>query len=65
MHALQAALSLLSKKLRVVIVLHELEGLSYEEIAEILDISAGTVKSRISRAREELKKILHQHMEQK
>ena len=65
MHALQAALNLLSKKLRVVIVLHELEGLSYEEIAEILDISAGTVKSRISRAREELKKILHQHMEQK
>ena len=65
MHALQADLTLLSKKLRVVIVLHELEGLSYEEIAEILDISVGTVKSRISRAREELKKILHQPMEQK
>jgi len=56
MQALQTALSCLSNKLRVVIVLNELEGLSYEEIAEVLDVSVGTVKSRISRAREELKK---------
>ena len=52
------ALSRLSNKLRVVIVLKEVEGLSYEEISETLDISLGTVKSRISRAREELRSFL-------
>jgi RNA polymerase sigma-70 factor (ECF subfamily) len=56
MQALWVALNRLSKKLRAVIVLKELEGLSYEEIAEVLDVSVGTVKSRISRAREELTK---------
>lgn len=65
MHALQAALNILSNKLRVVIVLNEVEGLSYEEIAEILDVSVGTVKSRISRAREELKKNMKKITEQK
>ena len=65
MLALQAALSRLSKKLRVVIVLKELEGFSYEEIAEVLDLSVGTVKSRLSRAREELKKIIDKITEQK
>lgn len=58
MRALQLALNRLSKKLRVVIVLKELEGLSYEEIAEVLDVSVGTVKSRLSRAREELCKMV-------
>jgi RNA polymerase sigma-70 factor (ECF subfamily) len=65
MQALQAALNRLSKKLRTVIVLKELEGLSYEEMAEILDVSVGTVKSRISRAREELKIIFEKFTEQK
>jgi RNA polymerase sigma-70 factor (ECF subfamily) len=65
MQALQTALNSLSKKLRIVIVLTELEGLSYEEIAEVLDVSVGTVKSRISRAREELKKIMKKFTEQK
>lgn len=65
MHALQSALGRLSNKLRVVIVLSELEGLSYEEIAEFLDVSVGTVKSRISRAREELKKNMKEFTEQK
>jgi RNA polymerase sigma-70 factor (ECF subfamily) len=65
MHVLRDALRRLSKKLRVVIVLKELEGLSYEEIAEVLDVSVGTVKSRISRAREELKKHMKKFMEQK
>jgi RNA polymerase sigma-70 factor, ECF subfamily len=65
MYAVQTALNNLSKKLRVVIVLKELEGLSYEEIAEVLDVSVGTVKSRISRAREELKKIMKKFTEQK
>lgn len=56
MLALQASLKQLSLKLRTVIVLKEFEGLSYEEIADLLDLSVGTVKSRISRARDELTK---------
>lgn len=64
MQALQVALNTLSNKLRVVIVLNEVEGLSYEEIAGVLDISVGTVKSRISRAREELQKNMKKITEQ-
>jgi RNA polymerase sigma-70 factor (ECF subfamily) len=62
---LRVALSRLSTKLRTALVLKEMEGLSYEEIAEVLDVSMGTVKSRISRAREELGKILQKITEQK
>jgi len=65
MHALQNALNRLSAKLRVVIILNELEGLSYEEIAEVLDVSVGTVKSRIFRARDELRKNMKNSTEQK
>jgi len=64
-NAIQLALGRLSEKLRTVIVLKEIEGLSYEEMAEVLDVSIGTVKSRISRAREELKKLLKKFREQK
>ncbi|MHC4960443.1 MAG: RNA polymerase sigma factor [Planctomycetota bacterium] len=46
----QEGLGKLSDRLRIVIVLRYLEGLSYAEIAEILDCSIGTVKSRLSRA---------------
>jgi RNA polymerase sigma-70 factor, ECF subfamily len=56
--AIETALQKLPKKLRAAIVLKEIEGLSYEEIAEALDTSVGTVKSRISRAREELRRLL-------
>jgi len=56
--AVQSALQKLPKKLRPAIVLREIDGLSYEEIAEVLNTSVGTVKSRISRAREELRRIL-------
>jgi RNA polymerase sigma-70 factor, ECF subfamily len=56
--AIQAAFQKLPKDLRVVIVLKEIEELSYEEIAEVLHTSIGTVKSRISRAREELRRLL-------
>ena len=55
--ALRKNLGKLTLKLRTVIILKEIEDLSYEEIADILEVSTGTVKSRISRAREELKKI--------
>jgi RNA polymerase sigma-70 factor (ECF subfamily) len=56
--AIQAALQKLPEALRAAIVLKEMEGLSYEEIGDTLAISVGTVKSRISRAREELRRLL-------
>jgi len=55
---LRKAVSSLSHKLRSVAVLHDVEGLSQEEVARILRIPLGTVKSRVSRARAELKHLL-------
>ena len=52
------ALNKLSPEHRIVIVLKDIQGLSHEEIAKALKLNVGTVKSRISRARENLKKIL-------
>lgn len=43
---------------REVIVLHEIEGLSYKEIADIISIPVGTVMSRLSRGRRQLQKTL-------
>jgi RNA polymerase sigma-70 factor (ECF subfamily) len=45
------ALNLLDEHDREVLLLKDVQGLSYEEIAEVLDLPMGTVKSRISRAR--------------
>ena len=52
------ALQQVNPNFRAALVLREIEGLSYEEIAEILDISLGTVKSRILRGRDALRKLL-------
>ena len=52
------AISKLPEKLKVPLVLKDIEGLSYQEIAETVDCEIGTVKSRIFRAREGLKDIL-------
>ena len=49
------ALDTLSEEHKAAVVLRDVKGLSYEEIAEILELSLGTVKSRISRARNQLK----------
>ena len=47
---------------RTAVVLRDLEGLSYEEVAEVLGISLGTVKSRLTRGREALKKRLEAYV---
>lgn len=52
------ALSALTPKHREVLVLRELQGLDYSTIAEIVKCRKGTVKSRIARAREQLRKEL-------
>ncbi len=59
---LRQAISSLSEKLRSVVVLHDVEGLSQEEVAEILKVPVGTVKSRVSRARAELRYLLQKQL---
>lgn len=54
----RTAISRLNKRHRQMIILRDLNGYSYEEIAKTLGISQGTVKSRISRARLALKEII-------
>ena len=54
----QQALRQVAPVFRTAVILRDLEGLSYEEVAEILDVSTGTVKSRILRGRRELRQIL-------
>lgn len=51
-HTVNTAMDALPDELRTAIVLREIEGLSYEEIAGIMDCPIGTVRSRIFRARE-------------
>ncbi|MEM8810494.1 MAG: sigma factor-like helix-turn-helix DNA-binding protein, partial [Cyanobacteria bacterium P01_G01_bin.38] len=48
---------------RMTITLRELQGLTYEEIADITGVSLGTVKSRIARARDRLQRQLGQYLE--
>jgi RNA polymerase sigma-70 factor (ECF subfamily) len=54
----EAALRQLPEVFRTVVVLREIEGFAYEEIAEILDVSLGTVKSRLTRGRSALRALL-------
>ena len=46
----------LPEELKVAVTLREFEGLSYEEIAEVMECPVGTVRSRIFRAREAIEK---------
>ena len=55
---LHKALDALPPKMRIVIALRDIEGLSYEEMASTLSCTLGTVKSRVNRARNKLKEIL-------
>jgi DNA-directed RNA polymerase specialized sigma24 family protein len=52
----RAAIDSLPEHFRVMLVMRDLEGFSYEEIASMLELPLGTVKSRINRARLEFKK---------
>lgn len=54
----------LPEKLRVPLILRDIDGLSYKEIADQLDCEVGTVKSRIFRARESLKIILEPYQKE-
>jgi RNA polymerase sigma-70 factor (ECF subfamily) len=53
--AVRTAISQLNDDHKSIIILRDIQGLSYEEVSEILNISLGTVKSRLSRARSALK----------
>jgi RNA polymerase sigma-70 factor (ECF subfamily) len=57
-HAVQQALRGVPEVFRSAVILRDLEGMAYEEVAEVLDVSVGTVKSRILRGRRLLRDIL-------
>jgi RNA polymerase sigma factor (sigma-70 family) len=57
-HLLREALDALPAEFREALVLRELEGFSYKEIADIADVPLGTVMSRLARARERLQQSL-------
>ncbi|HET9227242.1 MAG TPA: sigma-70 family RNA polymerase sigma factor [Thermoanaerobaculia bacterium] len=54
----EQALTRLPQVFREVVVLRDIEGLSYEEIAEVLGVRIGTVRSRIARGRDQLRALL-------
>ena len=60
---LREAIAALPVEYREVIVLHDLEGLAYKEIASVANIPLGTVMSRLSRARDRLQKSLIERQE--
>lgn len=61
---LQMAISELPETFRTTIVLREIEGLPYEDIAEMTGVSLGTVKSRIARARLKLQSVLQNYLDE-
>jgi RNA polymerase sigma-70 factor (ECF subfamily) len=60
---IEQALANINPVFRTAVVLRDIENLSYEEIAEILQVSMGTVKSRIMRGREALRRELTQRLD--
>lgn len=57
------AIGTLEDKFREIIIMRDVDDLSYEEIAEILDIPVGTVKSRLNRARQNLRELLSDYID--
>jgi RNA polymerase sigma-70 factor (ECF subfamily) len=62
-HALNGALAEITHDQRTAIVLYDVEGYDYAEIAELTNVSIGTVKSRIHRGRLALRDLLHDRMD--
>jgi len=62
---MEDALAHLPEEPRSLLWLREVEGQSYAELAEILEIPVGTVKSRLFAAREELRRVWHGRPERK
>ena len=60
---IEDALARINPMFRAAVVLRDVEDLSYEEIADILDVSLGTVKSRITRGREAMRRQLEGRLE--
>lgn len=58
---LQGALARLSPELRETVILRDVEELEYREIAQVLNVPEGTVKSRLNRGRAELARLLRRH----
>jgi len=58
---LQGALQKLSPELRETVILRDLEELEYREIAQVLNVPEGTVKSRLNRGRAELARLLRRY----
>lgn len=63
MDVLKKAMDNLNEEHKIAITLRDINGLSYEEIAEAMEINVGTVKSRINRARTQLRKFLEKDRE--
>ena len=61
--ALERAIANLPEDMRAAIVLRDVQGCSYDEIAQALDTNVGTIKSRISRGREKLRAVLTEQPE--
>jgi len=59
--ALQQCVKALTPDYRLVVVLVDVEGMSYEEVARVADIPVGTVKSRLARARGQLRKSIQSY----
>jgi RNA polymerase sigma-70 factor (ECF subfamily) len=59
---LNAAMQKLSEDHRMVVVLHDIEGLTHEEIGAIMDCNVGTVRSRLFYARQELQAYLADYL---
>ncbi|MGB9588819.1 MAG: sigma-70 family RNA polymerase sigma factor [Armatimonadota bacterium] len=60
---MQAALNTLSEDFRMTVILSDIEGLSYEEISEVMGCSIGTVRSRLHRGRKLLREKLKAYLE--
>ena len=60
---IEAALTRINPTFRAAVVLRDITDLSYEEIAEVLQVSLGTVKSRILRGREALRQELEKKLQ--